>query len=160
MALTATACGAHDSAYETYEHGRITVDRPTAWSTSFPVHAPWTVGYEPAPDAADQIQISDDFGEYTSAPQALSTLIGPAQVTLPAFTVVSTRDLDVPEATSAQAVRYTTTDPQGGLLYGEWVVAVRWPYPQAVAVSVLGQRYDPDLEHQVVDSLELHPVLG
>ena len=153
-----SACsGATDPSVAAVQDGRLTVDRPSAWSTPLPVEVPWTAGFRLAPTSVEQIQVSGDFGEYVSAAEAVGHLIGIAQVSLNGFTVVQTRDLEVKNATSAQAVRYTITDNQGSQVFGEWVVAVRWPEQQSVAVSLLTPRYDPDLEHQVVDSLRFGP---
>ena len=153
----AACSGATDPSVASVQDGRLTVDRPSAWSTPLPVDAPWKVGYRLAPDSVEQIQVSGDFGDYVSAAEAVGSLIGVAQVGLAGFTVVQTRDLEVKNATSAQAVRYTITDNHGSQVFGEWLVAVRWPEQQSVAVSLLTPRYDPDLEHQVVDSLRFSP---
>jgi hypothetical protein len=159
--LTVTACSDPDgAAYVSVEVGKLTVDRPVAWSTDTPVEAPWTKGFRAAPDSSEQIQLSGDFGEFLSASQAMGTLIGQAQVGLKGFEVVQTRDVTVKGATTGQAVRYTITDNTGSQLSGEWIVAAHWPYPQSVAVSVLVRQFDPDLERRLLDSMELRPVLG
>lgn len=153
-----SACsGAPDPTVAAVQDGRLTVDRPSAWSTPLAVDPPWKVGFRLAPTSVEQIQVSGDFGDYVTAAEAVGHLIGLAQVGLSGFTVVQTRDLEVKNATSAQAVRYTITDNQGSQVFGEWVVAVRWPEQQSVAVSLLTPRYDPDLERQVVDSLRFSP---
>jgi hypothetical protein len=147
-------------AYVEVQDGRLTVDRPAAWETSIPVDQPWTTGFRLAPDSIEQIQLSGDFGEYTTAGEAVGTLIGQAQVKLADFTVVETRDVEVKGATTAQVVRYTITDNTKSQLSGEWIVAAHWPYPQSVAVSILTPQHDPDLERQVLDSMRMRPVLS
>jgi hypothetical protein len=151
--LSGCSGAAADPDVSAVQDSRLTVDRPSTWATPFPVEAPWKVGFRLNPTSVEQLQVSGDFGEYVSAAEAVGHLIGIAQVSLSDFTVVQTRDLEVKNATSAQAVRYTITDNQGSQVFGEWVVAVRWPEQQSVAVSLLTPRYDPDLEHKVVDSL-------
>jgi len=152
--LPVSACSAaSDPDYATVQDGRLTVDRPVAWSTPLPVQEPWKVGFRLAPDSVEQIQVSGDFGDYVSAAEAGGHLVGIAQIGLSGFTVVQTRDLEVKNATSAQAVRYTITDNHGSQVFGEWIVAVRWPEQQSVAVSLLAPRYDPGLERQVIDSV-------
>lgn len=157
----ATACSDPDSAdYVPTELGKLSVDRPTAWTTEIPVEAPWTKGFRAAPNSVEQIQLSGDFGEYVTAAQAMGTLIGQAQIGLAGFTVVQTRDVEVKGATTAQAVQYTITDNAGSQVSGEWIVAAHWPYPQSVAVSILKPQFDPDLERRVLESMELRPVLS
>lgn len=149
-----TACsGTTDPDYVTVTDARLTVVRPAAWRTPVPVEKPWAAGFGLAPSSVEQIQVSGDFGDYTTAAEAAGTLVGVGQVGLQDFTVVQTRDLEVEHATSAQAVRYTITDNQGSQVTGEWIVAVRWPEQQSVAVSLLTPRFDPDLERHVIDSL-------
>jgi hypothetical protein len=138
---------------------KLAADRPAAWSTEFPVDAPWTKGFRLTPDSVEQIQLSGDFGEYITAAQGMGSLIGKAQLGLKEFTVVQTRDISIPGATTAQVVRYTITDNTGSQLSGEWIVAAHWPYPQAVAVSVLTPAFNPDLERRILESMELRPVL-
>lgn len=140
--------------------GKIDVVRPAPWATEIPGDLPWTRGWRLAPESIEQIQISGDFGEYATAGQAVGTLIGQAQVSLAAFTVVETRDVEVAGATTAQVVRYTMTDNNNSQVFGEWIVAAHWPYPQSVAVSILTPRYDVELERQVLDSLRMRPVLS
>lgn len=140
--------------------GKLTAVRPSAWLTEIPGDLPWTRGWRPAADSIEQIQISGDFGEYATAGQAVGTLIGQAQVSLADFTVIETRDVEVRGATTAQVVRYTITDNSNSQVFGEWIVAVHWPYPQSVAVSILTPRYDIELERQVLDSLRMRPVLS
>lgn len=135
--------------------GRLTVDRPTAWATTVPVEAPWTSGFKPAADSVEQMQLSGDFGEHTSAAQGMGTLVGQAQVGLREFTVVESRDVEVEGATTGRLTRYTFTDNAGSQLTGTWVVAARWPSPQSVAVSFLTPQPDPELERHVLDSLKL-----
>jgi hypothetical protein len=72
---------------------------------------------------------------------------------------VQSRDVTVAGATTGQATRYTITDNTGSQLSGEWIVAAHWPYPQSVAVSILDDRFDPELERRVLESLQLKPVL-
>lgn len=163
VALLGVVGGCADAAdpdYVRVENGKLTVDRPAAWTTDVPVEAPWTLGFRAAEGSAEQIQLSGDFGQYLSAGQAMGTLIGQAQLGLAEFSVVETRDVEVEGATNAQVVRYTITDNTGSQLAGEWIVAARWPYPQSVAVSILAPQFDPDLERRVLDSMELTPVLG
>ena len=135
--------------------GRLTVDRPTAWATPVQVEAPWTSGFKPAPDSVEQLQVSGDFGQHTSAAQGMGTLVGQAQVGLREFTVVESRDVEVEGATTGRLTRYTFTDNTGSQLTGTWVVAARWPSPQSVAVSFLTPQPDPELERRVLESLEL-----
>lgn len=157
----ATACSDPESAdYVPTELGKLSVDRPTAWTTVVPVEAPWNQGFRAAPDSVEQIQLSGDFGEFVTAAQAMGTLIGQAQVSLAGFTVVQTRDVEVKGATTAQAVQYTITDNTGSQVSGEWIVAAHWPYPQSVAVSILKPQFDPDLERRVLESMVLRPVLS
>ena len=154
LLATGVACsGTTDPDYVTVTDGRLTVVRPTAWRTPVPVEKPWAAGFGLAPSSIEQIQVSGDFGDYTTAAEAAGSLVGVGQVGLQDFTVVQTRDLEVKNATSAQAVRYTITDNQGSQVAGEWIVAVRWPEQQSVAVSLLTPRFDPDLERHVIDSL-------
>ncbi len=148
------------SAYVQVQDGKLTVDRPTAWQVTIPVDPPWTSGWRLAPDSIEQIQLSGDFGEYTTAGEAVGTLIGQAQIKLAKFTVVETRDVEVEGATTAQVVRYTITDNANSQLSGEWILAAHWPYPQSVAVSILTPQYDPDLERTVLDSMRMRPDLG
>jgi hypothetical protein len=140
--------------------GRLTATRPAAWVTSVPVEEPWGSGFRQSTDSVEQIQFSGDFGEYATAAQAIGTLIGRAQLKLADFTVVETRDIAVEGATTAQLVRYTITDNSGSQVFGEWIVAAHWPYPQSVAVSLLTPKYDPELERQVLASLRMKPQLG
>ena len=154
LLTTGAACsGTTDPDYVTMKDARLTVARPAAWRTPVPVEKPWAAGFSLAPSSVEQIQVSGDFGDYTTAAEATGTLVGVGQVGLQDFTVVQTRDLEVKDATSAQAVRYTITDNQGSQVAGEWIVAVRWPEQQSVAVSLLTPRFDPDLERHVIDSL-------
>lgn len=160
LSILASGCSnPGDPNYVKVNNGRIVVDRPAAWATDVPVEEPWTIGFRAAPGSVEQIQLSGDFGEFMSAGQGMGSLIGQAQLGLKEFTVVETRDVEVKGATNAQAVRYTMEDNTGSQLSGEWVVAARWPYPQSVAVSILSQEFDPDLERQVLESMELRPVL-
>lgn len=155
-----SACSDPESAdYVPAELGKLSVDRPTTWTTAIPVEAPWNQGFRAAPDSVEQIQLSGDFGEFVTAAQAMGTLIGQAQVSLAGFTVVQTRDVEVKGATTAQAVQYTITDNTGSQVSGEWIVAAHWPYPQSVAVSILKPQFDPDLERRVLESMVLRPVL-
>jgi hypothetical protein len=140
--------------------GRLTASRPAAWVTPVTAEAPWNAGFRLAPDSIEQIQFSGDFGQYATAAQAVGTLIGRAQVKMAGFTVVETRDITVEGATTAQLVRYTITDNNGSQVFGSWIVAAHWPYPQSVAVSVLTPKYDPELERQVLTSLRMKPELG
>jgi hypothetical protein len=140
--------------------GRLTASRPAAWVTPVTAEAPWSTGFRLAPDSIEQIQFSGDFGQYATAAQAIGTLIGRAQVKMADFTVVETRDITVEGATTAQLVRYTITDNNGSQVSGSWIVAAHWPYPQSVAVSVLTPKYDPELERQVLASLQMKPELG
>lgn len=157
LAPLAGCAGRVDPNLTVVTDGRLTVVRPKAWSTPMPVEAPWTGGFRLSPTSVEQLQVSGDFGDHVSAAEATGRLVGYAQVGLGDFTVVQTRDLEVPGATSAQAVRWTITDNAGSQVAGEWFVAVRWPEQQSVAVSLLTPRYDPGLERQVVDSLRLGP---
>jgi hypothetical protein len=143
-----------------FTDGKLTVVRPAAWTTQTPVDLPWTLGYRLAPNSIEQIQVSGDFGEYATAAEAVGTLIGQAQVSLAQFTVVETREVDVAGATTAQVVRYTITDNTNSQVFGEWIAAAHWPYPQSVAVSILTPRYDVDLERQVLESMRMRPDLS
>jgi hypothetical protein len=145
------------AAYVEVVDGKLTVNRPAAWETPIKVDQPWTSGFRPAPDSIEQMQLSQDFGEYATAGEAMGTLIGLAQLKLAKFTVVETRDVEVEGATTAQVVRYTITDNANSQLAGEWIVAAHWPYPQSVAVSILTPRHDPELERQVLDSMRMRP---
>lgn len=157
LLLTAlSSCGDDDGgAWTELVDGRLTVDRPSAWATPVPVEAPWTSGFAPAADSVEQLQVSGDFGEHTSAAQGMGTLVGQAQVGLREFTVVEARDVEVEGATTARLTRYTFTDNAGSQLSGTWVVAARWPSPQSVAVSFLTTQPDPALERRVLESLRL-----
>lgn len=156
--MTATACsGTTDPDFSTVVDGRLTVVRPVTWQTPVEVEKPWTAGFRLAPDSVEQLQVSGDFGDYVTAAEAGGTLVGIGQVGLQGFTVIQTRDLEVKNATSAQAIRYTLTDNQGSQVSGEWIVAVRWPERQSVAVSVLTPRFDPELERSVIDSVRFRP---
>ena len=148
------------SAYVEVEDGKLTVDRPAPWETSIPVDQPWTTGFRLAPDSIEQIQLSGDFGEYATAGEAVGTLIGQAQFKLAKFTVVETRDVEIPGATTAQVVRYTIVDNVNSQLSGAWIVAAHWPYPQSVAISMLTRRHDPDLERQVLSSMRMRPAVS
>lgn len=157
--LGATSCSDPEAAaYVAVENAKLRVDRPSAWTTPIAVEAPWTQGFRSAPDSVDQMQVSGDFGEYVTAAQAMGTLIGQAQIGLREFTVVQTRDVAVKGATTAQLVQYTITDNVGSQVSGEWIVAVQWPYPQSVAVSILKPLPDVELERRILDSMELRPV--
>ncbi|HYI57631.1 MAG TPA: hypothetical protein VEX66_05645 [Microlunatus sp.] len=163
LGLLATFGGCSDpAAPDTVEvtAGRLTASRPAAWVTPVTAEAPWNAGFRLTPDSIEQIQFSGDFGQYATAAQAVGTLIGRAQVKLANFTVVETRDITVDGATTAQLVRYTITDNSGSQVFGSWIVAAHWPYPQSVAVSVLTPKYDPELERQVLSSLRMRPQLG
>lgn len=156
-------CGCTDPADESYVPetvGRLTVHRPAGWDTEFAVESPWHKGFRDAPDVPEQLSLSGDFGSYATAIQGMGTLIGKAQVGLAGFTVVESREVTVPGATTAQLTRYTIADGGTGELHGIWIVAAHWPYPQSVAVSILATEHDPALERRVLDSMELHPVTG
>jgi hypothetical protein len=135
--------------------GRLTVDRPAGWDLDLPVESPWNKGFRDAPDVPDQLSLSGDFGAHATARQGMGTLIGRAQIGLPGFTVIESREITVKGATTAQLTRYTIEDGDGGELHGVWIVAAHWPYPQSVAVSVLTTRRDPALESHLIDSMEL-----
>lgn len=138
---------------------RLSVDRPTAWTTPIEVQEPWTVGYRLGPDSIEQIQLAGYFGDQPTAAVAMGNLIGMAQASksMQGFTIVESREVTVKGATTGQITRYTIDNPRGGQVTGTWITAARWPYPQAVAVSILTPTHDPDLERRVLDSLELHP---
>ena len=153
LAFGAACSGTTDPDYVTVTNGRLTVVRPAAWRTEVPVEKPWAAGWRLSATSVEQVQVAGDFGDFTTAAEAAGILVGVGQVGLADFTVVQTRDLEVKNATSAQAVRYTITDNQGSQVAGEWIVAVRWPEQQSVAVSLLTPRFDPDLERHVIDSL-------
>jgi hypothetical protein len=157
LALGAACSGTPDPGYVKVMDGRLTVVRPAAWQTQMHVEKPWTAGFRLAPDSIEQIQVAGDFGDFVTAAEAGGSLVGIGQVRLDGFTVVGTRDLEVKNATSAQVVRYTITDNQGSQVSGEWIVAVRWPERQSVAVSVLTPRFDPELERKVIDSVRFTP---
>ena len=74
--------------------------------------------------------------------------------------MVETRDVEVEGATTAQVVRYTITDNSSSQVFGDWIVAAHWPYPQSVAVSMLTPKYDPELERQVLTRCGCSPDLG
>jgi len=156
MALSACS-DPSQSAYVREQVLRLDVNRPVAWATDFPVEEPWTKGFRLNPTSIEQIQLSGDFGEHLSASQGMGTLIGKAQIGLKDFTVVQSRDVTIKGATTGRITRYTITDNNGSQVSGEWIVAARWPYPQSVAVSILTPQYDPELERQVLDSMELRP---
>ena len=147
-------------AYVEVVDGKLTASRPAGWEVPVEVDQPWSSGFRLAPDSIEQIQFSGDFGEYATAGEAVGTLIGQAQIKLAKFTVVETRDVEVRGATTAQVVRYTILDNASSQLSGTWIVAAHWPYPQAVAISILTPLHDPDLERQVLDSMRLRPVLA
>ena len=157
LAALSSCADAGQSSYVHEKVARLEVDRPVAWATDFPVQAPWTKGFRLSPTSVEQLQVSGDFGEYLSASQGMGTLIGQAQVGLKGFTVVISRDVAIKGATTGRVTRYTITDNNGSQVAGEWIVAARWPYPQSVAVSILTPQYDPELERQVLDSMELRP---
>lgn len=160
VVLVAAGCSEPvDHQYTPVEVGKLTVERPQAWSVGTPVEAPWTQGFRLAPSSVEQMQVSGDFGAYTTASEGMGTLIGQAQIQLKGFTVVQSRDVDVKGATSGRVTRFTILDNTGSQVSGEWVVAVHWPYPQSVAVSILSPQLNPDLERRVLDTIELHPVL-
>ncbi|MGY4719230.1 hypothetical protein [Naumannella huperziae] len=157
-AMVLGACtAADDPAYVEDEIGKIKVVRPSAWQSPLQVEAPWTVGYALAPDSVEQIQVSGDFGEYTSAAEAMASLIAQAQVSLEGFEIVETRDVELKGATTGQLVRYTIDDPQGNQVFGTWIIGAVWPYPQSVAVSILTPRHDAELERRVLDSIVVSP---
>ena len=116
-------------------------------------------GFGLGDNSVEQLQLAGDFGEYPTAAAAVGTLIGQAWVGLKGFTVVESRDVEIKGATSGRVTRHTITDSGGSQLSGEWIVAAHWPYPQTVAVSVLRSQFDPDLEHRILDSMELKPVV-
>jgi hypothetical protein len=163
LALTLSglsACSDPDaSLYAEVTVGKLTVDRPAAWSTEMPVDAPWNQGFRLAPDSIEQLQVSGEFGEFPTAAAAMGTLIGQAQVGLEGFEVVESRDVEIEGATTGRLTRYTILDNTGSQLSGEWFVAAHWPYPQSVAVSVLQPQFDPELERRILESMELKPVL-
>lgn len=138
--------------------GKLTVDRPAAWSTEMSVEAPWNQGFRLTTESVEQLQVSGDFGEYPTAAAAMGTLVGQAQVGLKGFQVVESRDVEIKGATTGRLTRYTITDNTGSQLSGEWFVAAHWPYPQSVAVSVLQPQFDADLERRILESMELTPV--
>jgi hypothetical protein len=158
--LAVGACSDADAAAytEVVDH-KLTVDRPVGWTTAMAVEAPWTGGFQPAPQSIEQLQVAGDFGEYVTASQAMGTLIAQAQIGLAGFEIVQSRDVTIKGATTGQATRYTMTDNTGSQLSGEWVVAAHWPYPQSVAISILDRQFDPELERRVLESMELRPVL-
>ncbi len=158
LALLSGCTAAPEDGYVAETVGRLTVHRPTGWDTEFAVESPWNMGFRDAPDTPEQLSLSGDFGSYATAAQGMGTLIGKAQVGLDGFTVVESREVTVPGATTAQLTRYTITDGGTGELNGVWIVAAHWPYPQSVAVSILATEHDPALERQVLDSMELHPI--
>ncbi len=160
LLLSLGACAdREESAYVQEEVGKLVVDRPRAWATEFPVEQPWSKGSRLAPESVEQMQLSGDFGEFSTASQAMGTLIGQAQVGLQKFQVVQSRDVEIKGATTGRLTRYTITDNTGSQVSGEWIVAAHWPYPQSVAVSILTPSFDPDLERRVLKSMELRPVL-
>jgi hypothetical protein len=160
LMIIVSACSDPDeSHYVTEQVGKLVVDRPRAWATEFSVEQPWSKGFRLAPESVEQMQVSGDFGEFSTAAQAMGTLIGQAQVGLQKFQVVQSRDVEIKGATTGRLTRYTITDNAGSQLTGEWFVAAHWPYPQSVAVSVLTPQYDPDLERRILESIELRPVL-
>jgi hypothetical protein len=160
LLLSVGACSEpEESNYVQEKVGKLVVDRPRAWTTEFPVEQPWSKGYRLAPESVEHMELSGDFGEFSTASQAMGTLIGQAQVGLQKFQVVQSRDVEIKGATTGRLTRYTITDNAGSQLFGEWIVAAHWPYPQSVAVSILTPAFDPDLERRIVESMELRPVL-
>lgn len=137
--------------------GRLTVDRPAAWNTTMTVTKPWTAGYQPSANSVEQIQVSNNFGNYDTAADATGVLIGQAQMSLDGFNIVQTRDIKIPGATTGRIVRYTINDNNNQAVYGEWIVGVHWPYPQSVAVSILSRSYDRDLEQRVISTMKMTP---
>ncbi|MBO0810949.1 MAG: hypothetical protein J2P23_02765 [Microlunatus sp.] len=140
--------------------GRLSVDRPAAWTTRMKVTKPWTAGFQPSANSVEQLQVSGNFGEYDSAAEATGVLIGKAQVSLEGFTIVETRDIKIQGATTGKVVRYTITDTSNNQpVYGEWIVGAHFPYPQSVAVSILSSSYDRDLEQRVISTMTMKPQL-
>lgn len=157
VALLAGGCTTPDQGYVSESVGRLTVDRPAGWDLEMPAESPWNKGFRDAADAPEQLQLSGDFGGYASAGQAMGTLIGKAQVGLPSFRVIESREITVAGASSAQLTRYTVADGGDGELAGLWIVAAHWPYPQSVADSVLAAEHDPVLEQRLISSMRLRP---
>lgn len=137
--------------------GGLTVDRPADWNTTMKVTKPWTAGYQPSPKSVEQFQISGNFGDYNTAAEATGILIGKAQVTLDGFSIVETRDIKIPGATTARVVRYTIDDNNNQTVNGEWIVGAHYPYPQSVAVSILSTTYNRDLEQRVIATMKMKP---
>lgn len=137
--------------------GRLTVDRPADWSTTMKVTKPWTAGYQPSAKSVEQFQVSGNFGDYNTAAEATGVLIGKAQVSLDGFTIVETRDIKIPGATTARVVRYTISDNNNQTINGEWIVGAHYPYPQSVAVSILSTTYNRDLEQRVIATMKMKP---
>lgn len=161
LVLGLSACSDPQGAdYVRLEEGKLTVDRPAAWSVEMPVEQPWTKGYRLAPESVEQIQVSGDFGEYITATEAMSTLVHQAEVGgVDGFEIVQSREVEIKGATTGRATRFAITDNKGSQVSGEWIVAAHWPYPQSVAVTILGPQFDPDLERRVLESMEMRPVL-
>ncbi|GAB3761795.1 hypothetical protein [Microlunatus parietis] len=155
LTLLSGGCTAPGHGYVSESVGRLTVDRPAGWDLETTVESPWHKGFRDAADAPEQLQLSGDFGAYASAGQAMGTLIGKAQVGLPSFRVIESREITVTGATTAQLTRYTVADGRDGELSGLWIVAAHWPYPQSVAVSVLAAERDPALEQRLITSMRL-----
>lgn len=156
LLLGLAACSDPDSKdWVEVSTGRLTVDRPASWATAMKVNSPWSKGFQPSADSVEQMQVSGDFGNYTTAAEAVGTLIGKAQVSLDGFEIVETRDVKIDGATTGRLVRYTITDADNQPVTGEWIVAAHYPYPQSVAVSILSRNYNRDLEQRVLSSMKL-----
>ncbi|QDP96609.1 hypothetical protein FOE78_12430 [Microlunatus elymi] len=158
LAVGSVGCASGAKDWVEVSTGKLTVDRPANWSTKMQVTKPWTDGYRLSKDSVEQMQLSGDFGEYTTAREAVGTLEGKARLGgVQGFKIVEKRDVKIKGATTATLTRYTITNNNGDPVNGEWIVAVRWPYPQSVAVSILSPQYNQDLERHVLDTMELHP---
>ncbi|MBO0810948.1 MAG: hypothetical protein J2P23_02760 [Microlunatus sp.] len=162
LALTLAAgivgCSDPGSAdWVTVSSGRLTVDRPASWDTTMTVRRPWTAGFRAPADQVEQFQVSGDFGEFSTATEAIGTLVGKAQVSLAGFTVVEARDVTIHGATTGRLVRYTINGDHNQPITGEWIVGAHYPYPQSVAVSIMSPTYDRDLEQRVITTMRLKP---
>jgi hypothetical protein len=168
LALTALAAamvfvavsvsGCTPGAYTQVRVERLSVDIPTSWNVEIDdLEEPWAAGYRPEVGATDQIQLSGDFGDYTSAQQAMGTLVGQAQLGLAGFEVIASDEIEVRGATTAQLTQYTLDGPDGTPYCGTWIIAALWPHPQSIAVSILTDTCDAEAIDRVKDSLVLHP---
>lgn len=160
IVLLAGCTSPEDANYIEVTVGKLTIDRPAAWATEVPTEEPWTAGWAVAADSIEQIRLSGDFGDYTSAAEGAATLTAQAQVTFEGFEIVESRDVELRGATTGRLVRFTIDDPQGNDVVGTWIVGAVWPYPQSAAVATLTPTHDPDLERRLLESFEISADTG